>query len=1546
MDLKKKIKEIVEESLGNNHKGLKNIASAERILKQAYEGRYFFELIQNVRDANREIGVDGKVTVEIREDKLIISNTGAEFSEAGIESITNIGDSTKHSQEFIGHKGIGFKSILEITEAPRITTRHGTIFFSRDHTISKYDKTVDSNKNNIPLFFFPHYDPYFLNGVDKEIVTRIELPYKPEVDRSTVLNDFQKIKQEQLVLLGNIKEISCKDREGDIQYSIEKNKTNHTVELKMNSEQFYYKDYFPAHKVKIPKEIINDLDAQERDLFEENSLIDINFLLQLDENKKFFPIENAKLYLFYPLNITSGFRFLLHSYFIVSPDRKELRESPLNEFLFSEIGAYIAGQFLTQLKRSYRNLTLLDILFYNRIPDSGLESLYNKVQKELSLQKFIYDKTSKKFYKPKEIIIADSSYKILFPEGIIGKKTLIFIDAREIKDWLRKEFDVEDLTHLQISDVIEKECKRHRNNKNFKFFQNFYNYASSHDKLDLTGRKVLLTSTNELVSNEEDVFYRGKGLSKQEQLPQTIKKRIHFIHPQITISEFRDGRSKIGVKEFNTNELIRRLVKLFEDSKVPNEEVLEAILGQDLESISVLPSKEKILLPIQEKKDWLNPLTSPIYFDISELRSLYPNGSFIDKTLFPTIPENRIEMFLKRVGVWDIPAIFVHTTDREVPAGSSTERRLARYSGLSSRPFFIKNDRLLDMPNKPNKWFTDTIIQNWSDYRKFLTGSSLPSFNYSSRDSYWRNVYYKDSWPFTGFLDTLYNEKWIVLNDSNEPLGCGNVVGMDQFDFQQSHLQVVKKYLNIIPSTYPLVKDLFKELGIIHLDSESIEDFRSLFQLIHRTYANTEFDQKEFTSFFNKILTKLFSYYAYRSTEGEKEILEMKDVPLLASNEFTGMIAWKTAGEIFYRDTPGFYKQLSNSVKKLLQPQFTNQDKNTIGRIGSKIGRRISQVLSQELIDEQDLNEVSICTKFPLLPEMISLLELDIDRSLSVDEMSRLKNTIVVERNAIQVMIKIDGTDKSETFSQSHFSLNSDPWRLYIVQDPLQDQKIISAQAINNLFASIIGRELKRVEVDVKNLLNTTNSNSYLESYNISLERVVEIRNFLESKTFNNKQQFYLNLIRVHTIPFDGKFFSERDVEHQEIANSLNVDTASLIQFDKNFDFENTSDSANIHHLETLFELLGITLSGFNEYATIKFNFKKFHFDQMNQLKNKLEQKFMDRLHFELKDKDLKQQSKFQSIIDGYKTFEEFNVEPNWLEVDHQEELDDWLRSRYPDLNIDATILNNFKYRTDIVQQYRINKSKFLKAIEQENISPVFLDEFLALKSVNSLLYFQFNDTLLEGYKQKYSTQYSQNLDQGHTNQLDPEQYTNRPNTQIEEREAQAPENDNRQKAKPNPKSQPKRLDGAGGKKQKERIGLVAEMLVYDLLKTSTEVNNLVWVSKYSSKIHDSHPGYNPNGDDILGYDLEYLDSRGNKIAVEVKGRNSNEQVFEISRPEIQIALKKKDHYRLIFVSNVLDNALRSYRDLGNPFRLDRGQDFIKNKKFKAINKNYEIHFK
>lgn len=102
-----------------------SFARAERLLGREYHGRFLIELLQNAADAWRVSKRAGACSVKIVLDPegpaLLVANKGALFP-AGVvlSSLGQIGKSTKAQGEAIGHKGIGFKSVLEVSGCPEL----------------------------------------------------------------------------------------------------------------------------------------------------------------------------------------------------------------------------------------------------------------------------------------------------------------------------------------------------------------------------------------------------------------------------------------------------------------------------------------------------------------------------------------------------------------------------------------------------------------------------------------------------------------------------------------------------------------------------------------------------------------------------------------------------------------------------------------------------------------------------------------------------------------------------------------------------------------------------------------------------------------------------------------------------------------------------------------------------------------------------------------------------------------------------------------------------------------------------------------------------------------------------------------------------------------------------------------------------------------------------------------------------------------------------------------------------------------------------------
>ena len=104
---------------------LASLANAERQFGREYHGRFVIELLQNAADAWRKVAQPNqRSTVRIvlgEGPSLIVANQGEFLSaETIIKSLGHIGASTKPHGEAIGYKGIGFKSVLEMTLSPEI----------------------------------------------------------------------------------------------------------------------------------------------------------------------------------------------------------------------------------------------------------------------------------------------------------------------------------------------------------------------------------------------------------------------------------------------------------------------------------------------------------------------------------------------------------------------------------------------------------------------------------------------------------------------------------------------------------------------------------------------------------------------------------------------------------------------------------------------------------------------------------------------------------------------------------------------------------------------------------------------------------------------------------------------------------------------------------------------------------------------------------------------------------------------------------------------------------------------------------------------------------------------------------------------------------------------------------------------------------------------------------------------------------------------------------------------------------------------------------
>ena len=288
------------------------------------------------------------------------------------------------------------------------------------------------------------------------------------------------------------------------------------------------------------------------------------------------------------------------------------------------------------------------------------------------------------------------------------------------------------------------------------------------------------------------------------------------------------------------------------------------------------------------------------------------------------------------------------------------------------------------------------------------------------------------------------------------------------------------------------------------------------------------------------------------------------------------------------------------------------------------------------------------------------------------------------------------------------------------------------------------------------------------------------------------------------------------------------------------------------------------------------------------------------------------------------------------------------LNDFYPYIDFTLNDLN-VKVLFDLQSLYRKNLDKLISLLSGTGYSQEELTLFIEDKRRQSLLYFNHVKHLSNEMKQ-WLIEQRKNTSTNEL-QLSPEQvamkYANQHKPAIENvKTGCVPEKTQSTGKQYGAGNGAYKYDGQKNNRQKQIIGMVAEMIVYEKLQEDQNIENVKWVSRYAARAEPAYSGYNPHGTDGLGYDIEYTDRTGNKNFVEVKGKADNQNCFEITIQEIEKAKREKEFYHVILVTNALNEELRRIKYLGNLFMFEEGEDFLNNKRFSAVTKSYEIRFK
>ncbi|ATW51089.1 sacsin N-terminal ATP-binding-like domain-containing protein [Streptomyces peucetius] len=111
---------------GETWRFAESLKSVSEDTAQEYEGRTILELVQNGHDALGNADPGRIAVLAVAQESggvLYVANEGAAFAEENFRAITELALSSKAAGEGIGNKGLGFRSVLQLTDWPEIYSK-------------------------------------------------------------------------------------------------------------------------------------------------------------------------------------------------------------------------------------------------------------------------------------------------------------------------------------------------------------------------------------------------------------------------------------------------------------------------------------------------------------------------------------------------------------------------------------------------------------------------------------------------------------------------------------------------------------------------------------------------------------------------------------------------------------------------------------------------------------------------------------------------------------------------------------------------------------------------------------------------------------------------------------------------------------------------------------------------------------------------------------------------------------------------------------------------------------------------------------------------------------------------------------------------------------------------------------------------------------------------------------------------------------------------------------------------------------------------------
>lgn len=556
-----------------------------------------YELLQNADDSAEGEGLCVDVEYIILPDYLIIQHNGAHFSSQDVDGICRYGavkegqtDDPKAKQynlKKIGYKGIGFKSVFNLSDQVWIRSNPYAFKFDKSHWAQR---RMPWQLTPIP---FEEKDlPPEVQKVIKTDWVAFVLAFKPEVDKlakeaiATLFN-----KEEVILFLRHIRSVKMMVHDDEIKeyQHLMRTQEDQVFQLKrwekgeLKGESKWYISKFsfavpedvraslkPLDKRKCPEKLKSAMETE------------ISFGAKLREDNTIIPLGVPNLFSFLPTETKHQFPFLVNGNFLLNEARKQLLNVRWNEFLFEKIG-YYQLQWFKQMaadERFRHEFAGLLVKYADTNPEKRNQSL-NKGVMEASRQiAFVPVLEGPELEKAPDTIVDQTGISTELDDQDLVKGSFsrkLFIADPNIKKINKLiSLGAEQFDQEKLKDVIRK-TNRYRNPEdNIRLIDFFYRriegLQNSNDRSDW---KKVLRETSFLLDQEENLSCPGELYFPTETPEIPFELIIRFLHSKVYDQHLNQHRKQkewlhnLGIAYPKPVEIIRRdLFPLLEDDRI------------------------------------------------------------------------------------------------------------------------------------------------------------------------------------------------------------------------------------------------------------------------------------------------------------------------------------------------------------------------------------------------------------------------------------------------------------------------------------------------------------------------------------------------------------------------------------------------------------------------------------------------------------------------------------------------------------------------------------------------------------------------------------------------------------------------------------------------------------------------------------------------------------------------------------------------------------------------------------------------------------------